>query len=203
MTYQHPNGARIGPTTIATNSPRADDTPNPATLPAMLRHYADEIEGEIVKWGLPVGCETDCACPVMRDAATSIDQLQADLKEVRELSLWRKSEMERLAAEVERLKAEKQEQALQALSDDGQWIEHTGKLQAEVERLRKDAGRYQWLRSGIVSRQGRALGDRIHREINKSRYSALLTFRAWCEPDELDAAMDAAMSSLPGEREKT
>lgn len=61
----------------------------------------------------------------------------------------------------------------------------------------EDAARYAWLRSGVVTRQGRELGDRIHREINRGRYSALLAFRAWCEPDELDAAIDAAIASTP------
>lgn len=63
--------------------------------------------------------------------------------------------------------------------------------------MAEDAARYQWLRSGVVTRQGRALVDRIHREINRSRYSALLAFRAWCEQEELDAAIDTALASTP------
>ena len=46
--------------------------------------------------------------------------------------------LEQARAEVERLKSAMQEQALQALSDDGQWIEHTGRLQAEVARLTEE-----------------------------------------------------------------
>jgi hypothetical protein len=50
------------------------------TLPAQLRRYADAIENELTI-GRPrrVGDASDCSSPVMREAATIIDQLRAEL----------------------------------------------------------------------------------------------------------------------------
>jgi hypothetical protein len=57
------------------------------------------------------------------------------------------SALDELRAENAALKEKLQEQALQALSDDGQWMERTDELRREVEALRADAERYRWLRN--------------------------------------------------------
>lgn len=69
-------------------------------------------------------------------------------------------------AECERLRGEKQDIALQALSDDGQWIEHTGKqqeriatLEAAVAALEVDARRYRWLLANYAFGDGFDLID--------------------------------------------
>lgn len=48
------------------------------------------------------------------------------------------SALDELRAENAALKEKLQEQALQALSDDGQWIEHSGTLAAERDELRRE-----------------------------------------------------------------
>ncbi len=48
---------------------------------------------------------------------------------------------------IQSLQAELEQQALGHLASEGQWIEHTGKLAAELEAARKDAERYRWLRT--------------------------------------------------------
>ncbi len=64
---------------------------------------------------------------------------------------------------------------------------------AEDAELRKKAARYDWLRSGVHRRQGAAIhGKRV---ISRDKLRALMELRFWCTPEELDAAVDAALQA--------
>ena len=87
---------------------------------------------------------------------------------------------ERVIAERDALAAKVQEMTLQALTDSGQWIEHTGELAAKVKALEADADRYRWLRDKSVPPHNFYLSVPI--EFDGVRYL----------PAEVDAAIDAA-----------
>jgi hypothetical protein len=68
------------PTTGGDAAPTTAPASTAETLPTQLRRYADAIENELTI-GRPrrVGDASDCSSPVMREAATIIDQLRAEL----------------------------------------------------------------------------------------------------------------------------
>lgn len=65
---------------------------------------------------------------------------------------------------------------------------------AASEQDRQDAARYRWLRAGQRMRQGQPTGTG-RRLISQSPERALLSFNFWCSPEELDAAIDAALGT--------
>lgn len=79
-------------------------------------------------------------------------------------------------------------------------------LYTSLGDVQVDARRYQWLRDGKRYRQGEAVSGGA-RQINRDHLRALMTFQFGCSPEELDAAIDEAMSSTPnpiqGEGEET
>ncbi len=150
------------------------DTPNPATLPVVAIEYQWADRPHTFFPASPQDAQIILSAPARAltahaPAQAAIDQLRAD---------------------VERLKAEKQEQALQALSNDGQWIEHTGKLQTEVERLRAALSDLTEWAEGASMALDNEFGDGDYSEepcLTAARESLKAT------------KSDAAMSSLPGE----
>lgn len=66
------------------------------------------------------------------------------------------------------------------------------KLAAEVEALRKDAGRYRWLRDSQPNRETLACG-----EIEIGKYVGMYWDKKCYRGKEIDAAIDAAMAARP------
>ncbi|WP_398498152.1 hypothetical protein [Variovorax sp.] len=60
----------------------------------------------------------------------------------------------------------------------------------------RDAKRYRWLRAGMRRRQG--LPTNGERVIGSDKLRNLMEFRFWCTPEELDAAIDAALQPTQG-----
>lgn len=67
---------------------------------------------------------------------------------------------------------------------------------APVQQVAVDAARYRWLRGGVRSRQG--LPTNGERVIGRDKLRNLMEFRFWCTPEELDAAIDAALQPTQG-----
>lgn len=65
--------------------------------------------------------------------------------------------------------------------------------EGEAARLQmaKDAARYRWLRENGSCNEKRGYGAVIDAYSNPSK--RLIAFRYWCDADQLDAAIDAAM----------
>lgn len=78
--------------------------------------------------------------------------------------------------------------------------ERIAALEAQVQALSLDAGRYRWLRSGEKTRQGLTIiGKGGTRLISRDGLRALLSFDFWCTTEELDSAIDAAIAAGKGE----
>ena len=78
-----------------------------------------------------------------------------------------------------------------------EWMEKCKELKAENERLRKDAERYQWLRDPKTDIA--LVIDKVVDEIPSEEgtgYDGLKVYE-YRAGEELDAAIDAAMSALP------
>lgn len=65
----------------------------------------------------------------------------------------------------------------------------------DLARLRADAARYRWLRSGQRKRQGTAMPDVGGRTVPLNELRILLEFNFWCSPERLDAAIDARLAA--------
>lgn len=74
-----------------------------------------------------------------------------------------------------------------------QRMEEAAERQAELERK---AARYDWLRSGVRTRQGVPTSG--HRTISRDPLRGLMEFNFWCTAEELDAAIDASLAELKG-----
>lgn len=73
------------------------------------------------------------------------------------------------------------------------WQARAEQSRAECEALRLKAARYDWLRSGVRERQGMPIPGAGSRRISKDELRCFMEFSFWCEPDELDKQIDAAM----------
>jgi hypothetical protein len=145
------------------------------TLPTQLRRYADAIENELTI-GRPrrVGDASDCSSPVMREAATIIDQLRA------ERDKWYQ---------------EAASQAASAIAAQDELAKLSEGACAPVAEVEQQAARYRWLR-GFATPGQRPPKDELpmgYREIRLRVDTPVYMPANWAK--DVDRMIDSAMKA--------
>lgn len=131
-----------------------------------------------------------CNPAAMAEVLAHITALEAENKRLRSESEERLQNAVALVAEVERINAESDETRASFEKVASAQFEMMAKIDAENERLRKDAERYRWL----------AAHARITSEHWGGRWSLVIDGpapKSHNSEDDLDAAIDAAMKGTP------